>query len=69
MSTLEEIEEAIAGLPASQVEELAEWLERRHLQTAGPEVPEPDFVARAKTVWGDRPVCKPLSVLVAEGRE
>jgi hypothetical protein len=69
MSTLAEIEEAIVRLPTPQVEELEVWLERRRFKTSVTEVPEPDFLARAKAVWGDRPVGKPLSELVAEGRE
>ena len=68
MSTLVEIEEAIVQLPTPQVEELAVWLERRRLKTSVAEVPEPDFLARAKAVWGDHPVGAPLSELVAEGR-
>jgi hypothetical protein len=68
MSTLAEIEEAIVQLPTPQVEELAVWLERRRSKTSVAEVPEPDFLTRAKAVWGDHPVGKPLSVLVAEGR-
>ena len=69
MSTLAEIEAAIEGLPAPQFEELAHWLERRRLQTA-PAAPavEPDFLARAKAVWGEVPTGKPLSELVSEAR-
>jgi len=63
MSTLAEIEEAIVQLPAPQVEELAAWFERLRVKT-----PEPDFLARAKAVWGDQPAGKPLSELVTEGR-
>jgi hypothetical protein len=66
MSTVAEIEEAIVRLPASQVEELALWLDQ--LRSKPPEVPEPDFLARAKAVWGDNPVGKPLSELISEGR-
>ncbi len=65
MTTLEEIEEAIARLPTAEVEELAAWLERRGKTSA---VPEPDFLARAKAVWGDNPQGKSLSELVAKGR-
>ncbi len=68
MSTLAEIEEAIVQLPAPQVEELAAWLEKRRSKTSGPEVPEPDFLARAKAVWGDPAVGTLLSELVSEGR-
>jgi antitoxin (DNA-binding transcriptional repressor) of toxin-antitoxin stability system len=28
----------------------------------------PDFLARAKSIWGEHPAGKPLSALVAEGR-
>ncbi len=68
MSTLAEIEEAIVQLPTPQVEELALWLERRRFKPPVTEVPEPDFLARAKAVWGNDPVGTPLSELVSEGR-
>ena len=68
MSTLAEIEEAIVRLPLPQVEELVWWLERWQMKTKGANVPEPDFLARAKAVWGDQPDGKPLSELVAEAR-
>ncbi|MFZ4778876.1 MAG: hypothetical protein ACOYM3_26210 [Terrimicrobiaceae bacterium] len=68
MSTLAEIEEAIVQLPAPQVEELAKWFEQRRLKTSLSEVPDPDFLARAKAVWGDHPVGKPLSELVSDAR-
>ena len=29
---------------------------------------QPDFLARAKLIWGEQPEGKPLSALVAEGR-
>ncbi len=29
---------------------------------------QPDFLLRAKSIWGEQPVGKPLSALVAEGR-
>lgn len=31
-------------------------------------VPQPDFLARAKAVWGEQPSGKPLSEVVAEAR-
>ena len=31
-------------------------------------VPQPDFLARAKAVWGEQPPGKPLSEAVAEAR-
>ena len=68
MSTLAEIEEAINRLPAAQVEELAVWLDRQHFKKSVDGVPQPDFLARAKAVWGDHPVGAPLSELVSEGR-
>ena len=47
MSTLAEIEEAIASLPVRQVDQLAAWLKKwRRQQTAWP-VPPPD-VERAE---------------------
>ena len=36
---------------------------------AGPEPPpQPDFLGRAKAVWGERPSGKLLSAIVADGR-
>jgi antitoxin (DNA-binding transcriptional repressor) of toxin-antitoxin stability system len=32
------------------------------------EAPSPDFLARAKAVWGEAPAGKPLSEVVSEGR-
>jgi hypothetical protein len=69
MSTLAEIEAAIEHLPPPQVEKLAVWLEQRRLRTAmAASTTEPDFLARAKAVWGEKPPGKPLSQLVAEAR-
>jgi len=31
-------------------------------------VAQPDFLARAKAIWGERPAGKPLSAVVAEAR-
>ena len=31
-------------------------------------VPQPDFLARAKTIWGEQPPGKPLSAVVADAR-
>lgn len=70
MSTLAEIEEAIEHLPASQVEELAAWLEqRRPSKAVAASVMEPDFLSRAKAIWGEAPAGKQLSALVAEARQ
>ena len=35
--------------------------------TAEP-VPQPDFLARAKAIWGEQPAGKPLSQIVSETR-
>ncbi len=69
MSTLAEIENAIETLPAQQVEELALWLEQRRLRKAAEaSTAEPDFLARAKAIWGEQPAGKPLSALLSESR-
>ena len=70
MSTLAEIEAAIEHLPAPQVERLAAWLEQRRPRKAVTALPqEPDFLARAKAIWGDAPAGRPLSALVSEARD
>lgn len=69
MSTLTEIEKAIEHLPPPQLEELAVWMEQRRLRKAMTvSAAEPDFLARAKAVWGEKPTGKPLSELVSESR-
>lgn len=68
MSTLTEIEAAIEELPASQLEELQAWLERRLQSREVVPVSEPDFLERAKAIWGANPPGTPLSTLVSEGR-
>jgi hypothetical protein len=69
MSTLAEIEAAIEKLPASQLQQLVTWLNKRWLD---PElstlVTEPDFLARARKIWGENPGGTPLSELVSEAR-
>ena len=70
MSTLAEIEAAIEHLPAPQVERLVAWLVQRCPRKAVTAPPaEPDFLARAKAIWGDAPAGKPLSALVSEARD
>jgi len=34
----------------------------------GGQVSQPDFLARAKAIWGERPAGKPLSEMVGEAR-
>jgi len=68
MSTLTEIEEAIDRLPLPQVEMLADWLQARRLKPVDGQAPEPDFISRAKAVWGNHPIGAPLSELVTEVR-
>jgi hypothetical protein len=69
MSTLSEIEAAIERLPASQVDQLALWLERHRARKPATSAPEPDFLARAKAIWGETPVGEPLSKLVSQARD
>jgi hypothetical protein len=69
MSTLSEIEAAIKGLPASQLNELALWLERHRARKPASSAPEPDFVGRAKAIWGEAPTGEPLSALVSQARD
>jgi hypothetical protein len=68
MSTLSEIEAAIKRLPASQLDELAFWLEQHRARKPATSVSEPDFLARAKAIWGETPAGEPLSALVSQAR-
>ena len=40
----------------------------RVVPASPPPVAQPDFLARAKAIWGEQPPGKPLSALVAEAR-
>ena len=68
MSTLSEIEAAIKRLPSSQLDELALWLEQQRSRRPAASMPEPDFLTRAKAIWGERPAGEPLSALVSQTR-
>jgi hypothetical protein len=68
MSTLSEIEAAIERLPTPQVDELAFWLEQHRARKPATSVSEPDFLARAKAIWGETPTGEPLSALVSQAR-
>jgi len=68
MSTLGEIEEAIKRLPASQLDELARWLEQKRAPKPTTSMAEPDFLARARAIWGETPAGEPLSALVSHAR-
>jgi len=67
MSTLVEIEEALDRLPDLDVDQLAEWLERRRVRKSSRLVSalEPQFLERARQIWGDRPAGVALSKLVS----
>jgi hypothetical protein len=69
MSTLSEIEAAIKRLPAPQLDQLALWLEQHRARKPATSVPEPDFLARAKAIWGETPAGEPLSALVSQARD
>ena len=68
MSTLGEIEQAIKQLPPSQLDELARWLEQERTRKPVVGMSEPDFLARAKAIWGETPRGELLSSLVSQGR-
>ncbi len=70
MSTLVEIEQAIDRLPDLDVDQLVGWLEtRRAKMSPRPETPsDPDFLERARRVWGNRPTGARLSDLVSSSR-
>jgi predicted nucleic acid-binding protein len=69
MSTLSEIEAAIERLSATQTDELALWLEKYRARKPATSASEPDFLGRAKAIWGETPAGEPLSVLVAQARD
>lgn len=70
MSTLVEIEEAIVRLPEREVDQLAAWLEGRRVRKGTVAAPsrEPDFLARARRIWGEQPAGEALSELVSRSR-
>jgi hypothetical protein len=69
MSTLAEIEDAIRQLPASQVDKLVLWLQKQKPSAPPSRIaPEPDFLARAKKIWGENPPGEKLSDVVIQSR-
>jgi hypothetical protein len=69
MSTLSEVEAVIKRLPASQLDELASWLERHRTRKPATSASEPDFLGRARAIWGETPAGELLSALVSQSRE
>jgi hypothetical protein len=71
MSTLVEIEEAINRLSAGELDRLAAWLEGRRVRRAMPYATpsEPDFLARARKIWGEQPAGHTLSELISRSRD
>ena len=71
MRTLVEIEEAINRLPAGELDRLAAWLEGRRVRRAKPYATpsEPDFLARARKIWGEQPAGHTLSELISRSRD
>ena len=73
MTTLEEIhrDPGILDRAIAQRESLDIVADGEVTATLVPKarVPEPDFVARAKRIWGEVPPGKPLSELVSESRD
>jgi hypothetical protein len=71
MSTLVEIEQAIDRLPTGELDQLAAWLEGRRVRRAVAPVPprEPDFLGRAREIWGEKPAGEKLSQLVSRNRD
>ena len=70
MSTLVDIENAIERLPDWDVEQLMGWLEMRRVKKSRDTetTNDPNFLERAKRVWGDRPTGARLSDLVSSSR-
>jgi hypothetical protein len=71
MSTLIEIEHAIERLPDWDVDQLVAWLEMRRVKKTAHPVPthDPDFLKRARQVWGEQPSGEKLSELVSSNRD
>jgi hypothetical protein len=71
MSTLIEIEHAIERLPDWDVDQLVAWLEIRRVKKTAPpgSSHDPDFLKRARQVWGDHPSGAKLSELVSSSRD
>jgi len=71
MSAIEMVIEKVKRLDESHARQLLTWLQGKErgaastLPTANA-ITQPDFLTRAKTVWGEQPAGKPLSELVAE---
>jgi hypothetical protein len=71
MSTLIEIEHAIERLPDWDVDQLVAWLEMRRVKNTVHlgSTHDPDFLHRARQVWGEHPSGAKLSELVSSNRD
>ena len=73
MSAIEMVIEKVKHLDETHARQLLTWLQGKERAAASTPPPvnaitHPDFLTRAKTVWGEQPAGKPLSELVAEAR-
>jgi hypothetical protein len=71
MSSLVEIEQAIDRLPESEVDLLAQWLQRRRKPHNPPPASstEPDFLERARRIWGEHPPGASMGELISCSRD
>ena len=65
--------EKVKHLDETRARQLLTWLQGKERAAASTlpmanAITQPDFLMRAKTVWGERPAGKPLSEHVAEAR-
>ena len=65
--------EKVKNLDETHARQLLTWLQGKERAAASTPpranaITQPDFLSRAKTVWGEQPTGKPLSELVAEAR-
>ena len=65
--------EKVKQLDELHARQLLIWLQRQESATTpgrppADAMPQPDFLSRAKAIWGDQPLGKPLSEVVLEAR-
>ncbi len=65
MSKVQIIEAELQTLSQAELRQVRAWMDDILDDSSAP---QPDFLSRAKSIWGDQPAGKPLSELVAEGR-
>lgn len=73
MSAIEMVIEKVKQLDELRARQLLTWLQKQErasvpARPAAGTIAQPDFLSRAKAIWGEHPTGKPLGEVVREAR-